>query len=61
MFLDGNTYVPNVKVDYVSETHGAVSFDGRKFCAVSNWGIPGGPVQAYVVDITDATEKRLSQ
>jgi hypothetical protein len=46
-------YVPNVKAGYLSETHGAVSFDGRKFCAVSNWGIRDGQVQAYVVDITD--------
>lgn len=46
-------YIPNVRVDYLSETHGAVSFDGKKFCTVSNWGIPGGQVQAYVVDITD--------
>jgi hypothetical protein len=46
-------YIPNVKVDYFSETHGAVSFDGKKFCAVSNWGIAGGQIQAYVVDITD--------
>jgi hypothetical protein len=45
-------YIPNVKVGYLSETHGAVSFDGRKFCAVSNWAIAGGQVQAYVVDIT---------
>jgi hypothetical protein len=46
-------YIPNVKVDYLSETHGAVSFDGKKFCAVSNWGIAGGQIQAYVVDISD--------
>jgi hypothetical protein len=46
-------YIPNVRVGYLSETHGAVSFDGRKFCAVSNWGIADGQVQAYVVDITD--------
>lgn len=45
-------YIPNLKEDYLSETHGAASFDGRKFCAVSNWGIPGGQVQAYVVDVT---------
>ena len=45
-------YIPNLKEDYLSETHGAVSFDGRKFCAVSNWAIPGGQVQAYVVDVT---------
>ncbi len=46
-------YIPNKRADYLSETHGAVSFDGRKFCAVSNWGIAGGQIQAYVVDITD--------
>jgi hypothetical protein len=45
-------YIPNLKEDYLSETHGAVSFDGKKFCAVSNWAIPGGQVQAYVVDVT---------
>jgi hypothetical protein len=50
-------YIPNVKVDYLSETHGAVSFDGKKFCAVSNWGIPGGQIQAYVVDISGLTRK----
>jgi hypothetical protein len=45
-------YIPNVREGYLSETHGAVSFDGRKFCAVSNWAVAGGQVQAYVVDIT---------
>ncbi len=35
----------------LSETHGAVSFDGTKFCAVSNWAIPGGQVQAYIIDV----------
>jgi len=46
-------YIPNKTVDYLSETHGAVSFDGRKICAVSNWGIAGGQIQAYVVDISE--------
>jgi len=46
-------YIPNAKVDYLSETHGAASFDGKKFCAVSNWGISGGQIQAYVVDISN--------
>jgi len=54
-------YIPNVRVGYLSETHGAVSFDGRKFCAVSNWAVPDGQVHAYVVDITDSTPKRLNQ
>jgi len=54
-------YIPNVRVGYLSETHGAVSFDGRKFCAVSNWAIGNGQVQAYVVDITHLGQRRLSQ
>ena len=54
-------YIPNAKVGYLSETHGAVSFDGTKFCAVSNWGVPEGQVQAYVVDITELSRKRLNR
>ena len=53
-------YIPNVKVDYLSETHGAVSFDGKKFCAVSNWGIADGQIQAYVVDITDLCSSTIN-
>jgi len=53
-------YIPNAKVDYLSETHGAVSFDGKKFCAVSNWGIASGQIQAYVVDITDLYSSSIS-
>jgi hypothetical protein len=57
------SYIPNLKENYLSETHGAVSFDGRKFCAVSNWAIPGGQVQAYVVDVTQlcATSTGIGQ
>ena len=54
-------YIPNVRVGYLSETHGAVSFDGRKFCAVSNWAIADGQVQAYVVDITELQAKKVEQ
>jgi len=52
-------YIPNMRVGYLSETHGAVSFDGRKFCAVSNWAIADGQVQAYVVDITELQAKKV--
>mgnify|MGYP001120956507 CR=1 FL=1 len=53
-------YIPNIKVDYLSETHGAVSFNGKKFCAVSNWGIAGGQIQAYVVEITHLCNSSIS-
>jgi len=52
-------YIPNATVGYLSETHGAVSFDGRKFCAVSNWAIADGQVQAYVVDITELQAEKV--
>jgi hypothetical protein len=42
----------NVKVDYESEVHGAVSPDGLRVVFVSNWGAPDGrPVQTYIVDM----------
>jgi len=52
-------YIPNEMVGYLSETHGAVSFDGRKFCAVSNWSVADGQVQAYVVDITELQAEKV--
>jgi hypothetical protein len=45
-------YLPHKHIhgEYLTEPFGAVSLDGLKFCAGSNWGTDSTAVQAYVAD-----------
>ena len=45
-------YLPHkhIRGEYVTEPFGAVSLDGLRFCAGSNWGTDSTVVQAYVAD-----------
>jgi hypothetical protein len=60
--LDGSSEVRlvadtrNIKVDYVSEAHGSPSPDGSQIIWASNWGIPGGPVYAFVTQMPSLAE-----
>jgi hypothetical protein len=55
--LDGSNQVVRLahlrtdKTNYVSQSHGSVSPDGKRVLFASNWGKGNGPVGAYVVEI----------